>query len=622
MRRHLLPSPTLAAIAFAVLVNASGQMRTDSGLDRIEALIQGHVDNHTLPGAVLLLAHDGKVAALRAFGAADVESGQPMRTDTLFRLASATKIVTTVGLLTLVDEGRVSLDDPVGKFLPEFRSLRVQDSDGSVRPATSPLTIRDLLRHTSGFGYGGNDRQRAAYQAAGLIRPGTDADWSHHFSLREWTAQLASVPLTAEPGARFEYGLGADIAGALIERVSGRPLDRFLRDRVFAPLGMADTTFVVDPSQARRLASVYRIDGRSFSRVEDGAHSAFRRRPRAFSGGGGWNMLGAGGLVTSAPDFFRFLQTLLDGGAHGSVRILARGTAELLFRNQLANTPTPERAPGLGFGFGYTVVTDPGRYGTPDTEGLMWWAGSLNTRYWLDPSRRLVGLYFTQVEPFPYLDLMNAVMRMSLETVERQPARDLGVSDLDPRGVETSVVVYEGRRAIRVIEANAARAGGIAVLNGVAMRDGTIEIDVAGRRGPYAKDDDRGFIGVAFRVAADRGRYEYIYVRPDNARADDQLRRNHSTQYASYPDFPWPRLRQESPGKYESYVDLQSGAWTRLRIEVAGATARLFVGGADQPALVVADMKLAPASGGVGLWIGAGTEGFFGTPRITKLNGK
>jgi hypothetical protein len=167
-----------------------------------------------------------------------------------------------------------------------------------------------------------------------------------------------------------------------------------------------------------------------------------------------------------------------------------------------------------------------------------------------------------------------------------------------------------------LIEPDSSRGGGMAIVKGVTFGDGEIAVDVAGRRGQYAVPDDRGFIGVAFRITPDESKYEYIYLRPDNGRADDQVRRNHSTQYASHPDFPWPRMRKEFPERYESYVDLESGAWTPIRIVVSGTKARLFVHGASQPTLVVNDLKMGNAQGGLGLWIGPGTEGFFSNLRV------
>jgi hypothetical protein len=190
------------------------------------------------------------------------------------------------------------------------------------------------------------------------------------------------------------------------------------------------------------------------------------------------------------------------------------------------------------------------------------------------------------------------------------------LADLQAVGVIVTEVPHQGREAIRLVESDAKRQGGLALIKGRTFRDGTIELDVAGRRGSYAVPDDRGFIGVAFRVREDGGRYEYIYLRPDNGRAADQVRRNHSTQYAAHPDFGFDRLRKEAPERYESYVDLQSGAWTRMRVEVQGVTARLYVHDAPEPVLVVNDLKLGTDDGGIALWIGPGTEGFFSNLRI------
>ena len=214
MKHH--PSITLAMLVGALAILTlpvhpivASQRENGTGLSservsRIEQLIQRHVDERALPGAVLLLAHRGKVATLRAFGLADVESLRPMRTDSLFRLASAAKIVTTVGLLTLYEDGRFALTDPVGRYLPELRALKIQAPGGHTTPATRPLTIRDLLRHTSGYGYGSDARQRVAYQEAGIMRPGPEEDWSHDLTLAEWVGRLATVPLVNEPATRFD----------------------------------------------------------------------------------------------------------------------------------------------------------------------------------------------------------------------------------------------------------------------------------------------------------------------------------------------------------------------------------------------------------------------------------
>ncbi len=207
--------------------------------------------------------------------------------------------------------------------------------------------------------------------------------------------------------------------------------------------------------------------------------------------------------------------------------------------------------------------------------------------------------------------LLSTALLYAQQTVPIAPAA------LTLDGVLASSVTHDNRDGVRLIEADNARGGGMAIVNGLSFRDGSIEVDVAGRRGPYAVPADRGFVGIAFRISADRGKSEYIYLRPDNGRAENQVQRNHSIQYASHPDFPWPRMRKEFPEQYESYVDLQPGVWTRMRIDVAGTSARLFVNGVTQPNLIVTDLKHGLTTGGVALWIGPGTEAFFANLRVT-----
>lgn len=194
----------------------------------------------------------------------------------------------------------------------------------------------------------------------------------------------------------------------------------------------------------------------------------------------------------------------------------------------------------------------------------------------------------------------------------------LDASHLQPIHVEVSSVQHEGHPAVRVVEApGSENAQTLAVVRGTSFHDGTIELDVAGSPREGAIEAARGFIGIAFRVQVDPLRYECFYLRPTNGRADDQLRRNHSTQYVSEPDYPWYRLRKESPGIYESYVDLVPGEWTHMKVVVSGTDARLYVGGAEQPCLVVKDLKLGDSEGAIALWIGTGTEAWFSNLRVT-----
>ena len=189
---------------------------------------------------------------------------------------------------------------------------------------------------------------------------------------------------------------------------------------------------------------------------------------------------------------------------------------------------------------------------------------------------------------------------------------------LEPHGVAIEPVMYQGRKAVRVTELSNPAAGGIAVLPAASFHDGTVEVDLAGKPAAGAPGDARGFVGIVFHANADASKYECVYLRPTNGRADDQLRRNHSAQYISIPDYEWFRLRQETPGKYESYVDLVPGEWTRVRIEVSGVKMKLYVNGSAQPVLVVNDLKLGDSTGSIALWIGPGTEAYFANLRITQ----
>lgn len=361
-------------------------------LERLSDALQSYVEAEQLAGSVTLVARRGKTIYLRAFGQRDREAGAPMREDTLFRIASQTKAIVSVGVMLLAEEGRLVIQDPVGRYLPEFSAttVAVESGDGryEVVAADRAVTIRDLLTHTSGFGYG------TGPAAAQWLEAGVQGWYlaDRGAPIRDLVAQIAALPADAQPGERWVYGYNTDILGALIEAVSGQALDEFLAARIFAPLGMADTHFFVPRNKADRLAAVYSIeDGRLVRAPRDGAaaQGAYVDGPRrAFSGGAG--------LVSTATDYSRFLQMLLDGGELDGVRILSHKTVELMTTSHLGDVSFRS---GQGFGLGFSVVEDVGRRGTPGSVGEFGWGGAYHSTYWVDPAEELVVVHLTQLIP-------------------------------------------------------------------------------------------------------------------------------------------------------------------------------------------------------------------------------
>jgi CubicO group peptidase (beta-lactamase class C family) len=368
-------------------------------LERLSAVMREYVEQGRLAGAVVLVARDGKVPYYEAFGLRDVESSSTMSPDALFRIASQTKALVSVAAMMLQEEGRLLIGDPVSKHLPEFARttvavMRVDSSGYDVVPARRPITIRDLLTHTAGIGYGSGvaaDR----WEAAGI------QGW--YFAERdepigETVARMAALPFDAQPGQRWVYGYATDILGAVVERVSGRTLDAFLRDRILEPLRMHDTHFYPAPAERDRLATVYSAGAQGLTRapspggmVGQGAYIEGPRR--SFSGGAG--------LVSTAADYARFLQMLLNGGELDGERILAPSTIALMTADHAGEL---YGTPGAGFGLGFEVVTDVGLLGRPGSEGTYGWGGAYHSTYWVDPVEELVVVYMTQLIPAGAID--------------------------------------------------------------------------------------------------------------------------------------------------------------------------------------------------------------------------
>jgi CubicO group peptidase (beta-lactamase class C family) len=362
-------------------------------LERLSQVLQGYVEEERIAGAVVLVSRRGKVVLHEAFGWRDVEARSPMQKDTIFRIASQTKAIVSVAAMMLQEEGKLLISDDVGRYLPEFTETTVavpRDGGGyDVVPAVRPITIRDLLTHTSGFGYG-DGIARDAWQEAGL-QGWYFADRAE--PIRETVRRMAALPAESQPGESWVYGYSTDILGALVEQVAGQPLDELLEERIFRPLGMTDTHFYLPKGKRDRLAVVYAATPDGIARAPE--HGGMRGQgeyvdgPRAsFSGGAG--------LLSTAPDYARFLHMLLNGGELDGQRILSRKTVELMTADHLGDVSF---ADGEGFGLGFYVVEELGPRGQPGSVGEFGWGGAYHTTYWVDPAEELVVVYMTQLLP-------------------------------------------------------------------------------------------------------------------------------------------------------------------------------------------------------------------------------
>lgn len=395
--RSLMLLAMAGAAASALAQGFERELPEDLGLsserlERLDAALGAYVDQAQYAGSVTLVLRYGKIAYFEAFGERDRAARSPMQTDTIFRIASQSKAIVSTAILLLQEEGRLLIGDPVGNYLPEFAetTVAVPRSGGGydVVRASRPITIRDLLTHTSGYDYGtGVAADRWA--AAGIQ--------GYYFSdrdepIRDTVRRMAALPASAHPGTQWIYGYSIDILGAVVEAASGMPLDRYLDQRLFTPLNMPDTQFYLPRSERDRLATVYAsIDGQLERAPEEGSagQGAFVDGPRkSFSGGAG--------LLSTATDYARFLQMLLNGGELDGVRVLSPTTVALMGTSHLGTIPFQ---PGVGFGLGFSVLEDVGTRGTPGSVGELGWGGAYHSTYWVDPVERLVVVHLTQLIP-------------------------------------------------------------------------------------------------------------------------------------------------------------------------------------------------------------------------------
>ncbi len=366
-------------------------------LARIRPAMQAYVDRRVIAGAITLVARHGQVAHFECVGQMDVEANKPMREDTIFRIYSMTKPITSIAFMQLVEQGRVLLADPLSKYVPAFKDVRVfagRDSTGAIitMPVERPITIHDLLTHTAGLGYGlftdhpVEDLVRATRimsPLGGLV-----------VGLDEMASRIAALPLENQPGARWRYSLATDIVGYLVQVISGIPFDTYLSEKIFGPLGMGDTAFYVPAAKLERFAACYMPNPAGGMLLADvPARSSFLQEDKTPSGGGG--------LVSTIADYLRFAQMLLNRGELDGVRIIGTKTLALMTQNHLpaALLPLqlgPETVPGDGFGLGVSVRVG-GESGTIGSTGMYGWGGAAATRFYVDPAEDMVSIFMPQL---------------------------------------------------------------------------------------------------------------------------------------------------------------------------------------------------------------------------------
>lgn len=364
-----------------------------SRLYRIDAVLERYVQENRIPGAVALVLRHGSPVYQKAIGWADKEAGRRMEMNTIFRIASQTKAITSTAILMLVEEGRIGLNEPVGNFIPTFKKTTVADRDGNVTPAKRPITIHDLLTHTAGISYGNDPQVAAQYREKGL-GPAAGNGWytaDKDEPVCVTMERLGTLPFVAQPGEKYVYGYNTDILGCVVEKASGMPLDRFVETRITGPLGMKDTRFFLKAEDRERFAAVYESNGpMAYKRAQDGSKGQghYVTGPRkSFAGGAG--------LTSTAHDYARFLECIRRGGELDGVRLLSPRTAKLMHSNQ---SGTLHSTNGVGFGYGFDVVE---RYGAKGLAGVgaFGWGGAYGTSYQVDPQSGLVVVFMEQLMP-------------------------------------------------------------------------------------------------------------------------------------------------------------------------------------------------------------------------------
>jgi CubicO group peptidase (beta-lactamase class C family) len=422
---HIRYNQTITAFLFSLLVVSSLWAQelpvvkpetvgfSPERLQFLSNTFQDYVTQKKMAGSVILVMRHGKVAYFNTFGKKDIETNAPMQKDVIFRIASQSKALISVGIMMLQEEGKLLISHPVSNYIPEFKESTVAEPKElggyNVVKAKRAITIRDLLTHTAGIGYG-SGVAADKWKEAGI------QGW--YFADRDepvgaTIARLAKLPMDAHPGEKFVYGYNTDILGVVIEKVSGQSLEEFITARILVPLGMKDTHFYLPESKIDRLATVYSsYPEKGVERAPDAgtmtSQGAYVKGPRkSFSGGAG--------LLSTATDYAKFLQMLLQGGTYNGKRILSRKTVELM---TVSHTGKIDFRTGQGFGLGFSVCLNLGDRGTPGSVGEFGWGGAYGSTYWVDPKEDMVVVYFKQLIPTNGLDDQDKLRALVYQAIE------------------------------------------------------------------------------------------------------------------------------------------------------------------------------------------------------------
>lgn len=368
---------------------------SDERLARIDNMLKEAIDKNEIPGAVALIARNGKIVYYKSFGTADSETNRKLKRDDIFRIASQTKAITSTAVMMLWEEGKFGLDDPISKYIPEFAkvqlldSMMVRDSSFITIPAKNPITIRHLLTHTSGIGYGfiDDDRFKKIYWKAGI----KEAFCAQPVMNEKNIKKLATLPLHHNPGEKWTYSMGLDVLGYLVEIVSGKPLDVFFKERIFTPLGMNDTYFYLPKSKANRLVSVQTKKDEKWVRYAD--TTAYN--PQYPVKGSRTLFSGGGGLSSTATDYAAFLQMYLNNGELNGLRLLSRTSVQFIMANQIKEL---WGSSGAYYGLAFEVINQEGQaMGGRGSAGTFGWGGYFDTQYFADPKEKVIGILLKQL---------------------------------------------------------------------------------------------------------------------------------------------------------------------------------------------------------------------------------